>query len=122
MANEIEYPEHLQALLEKIMGNKNVYYQPPSDKKLTYPCIIYQLDGVKSKYAGNLPYNNAKRYAITYISRLPDMFVPDKIAMLPTSSFNRFYISENLNHYVYRIYFDDSPNNPTNLKEETNYV
>lgn len=112
MANAIEYPEHLQALLEEIKGDKNVFFQPPAESKLTYPCIIYQLDGVKPEYADNRPYNIAKRYSVTYISRLPDMYIPDKISMLPTASFSRFYISDNLNHYVYRLYFDDSPNNP----------
>lgn len=110
-ANNTEYPEELQFLLEQLLGSTNVYYQPPEDKKLEYPCIVYQLDGVKTEYANNLPYWNAKRYLITYIDRYPDMYIPDKIALLRTASFNRFFVSDNLNHWVYRVYFDAHPNN-----------
>lgn len=109
--NNTEYPEELQALLEEILGTKYVYFQPPKDKQMTYPCIVYQLDGVKTSYGDNRPYANHKRYLITYIDRNPDMYIPDKIALLPTASFNRFYIQDNLNHWAYRVYFDAHPNN-----------
>lgn len=109
--NNTEYPEELQFLLEQLLGTTNVYFQPPDDKQLVYPCIVYQLDGVKTKYAGNLPYWNAKRYLITYIDRRPDMYIPDKIAQLRTASFNRFFVQDNLNHWAYRVYFDAYPNN-----------
>ena len=113
--NNIEYPEELQFLLEEILQTRNVYFQTPEDKQLVYPCIVYQLDGVKSIYADSRPYNNAKRYLVTYISKTPDMYVPDKIALLPTASFNRYFVQKNLNHWSYRVYFDSRPNN---LKEE----
>lgn len=109
--NNTEYPEELQFLLEDLLGNKNVYYQPPEDKQLEYPCIVYQLDGVKSTYGDNYPYLNHKRYLVTYIDRSPDMYIPDKIAQLRTASFNRFFKQDNLNHWAYRIYFDAHPNN-----------
>ena len=109
--NATEYPEELQFLLEGLLGSTNVYYQPPEDKKLEYPCIVYQLDGIKSTYGDNIPYWNAKRYLVTYIDQRPDMYIPDKIGSLPTASFNRAFVSDNLNHWAYRIYFDAKPNN-----------
>lgn len=109
--HNVEYPEELQFLLENLLGSKNVYFQPPSTTKINYPCIIYQLDYVRSVYANNLPYNNAKRYALTYVSKSPDQYIPDKIGLLPMCSFSRLYISDNLNHYVYKLYFDAKPNN-----------
>lgn len=110
-SHKIEYPEELQQELETLLGSRNVYFQPPSDKKLSYPCIVYQLDYVRTRYANDLPYNNAKRYLVTYIDKSPDMYIPDKIAMYPTASFNRFYISDNLNHWAYRLYYAAYPNN-----------
>lgn len=109
--HNIEYPEELQALLEDLLGSSNVYFQPPEDKKLSYPCIVYQLEYVKTVYADSRPYNNSKRYLVTYIDRSPDQYVPDKIGMLPMSSFNRFYIADKLNHWAYRLHFDAKPNN-----------
>lgn len=110
-SHNIEYPEELQFLLENLLGSKNVYFQPPSTTKINYPCIIYQLDYVRSIYANNLPYNNSKRYTLTYVSKSPDQYIPDKIGLLPMCSFNRSYISDNLNHYSYKLYFDAQPNN-----------
>lgn len=109
--NNTEYPEELQAILEDLLGSEHVYFQPPGDKKLDYPCIVYQLDGVKTDYADNYPYNNHKRYLITYISQRPDMYIPDKIAQMKTASFNRFFVQDNLNHWAYRVYFTSIPNN-----------
>lgn len=109
--HQLEYPEELQALLEELLGSKNVYFQPPSDRKLSYPCIVYQLDIVRSIYADSIPYNNAKRYSVTYIDKSPDQYIPDKIGQLPMSSFSRFYVADNLNHYSYRLFFDAKPNN-----------
>lgn len=109
--NNIEYPEELQTLLEQILGSRNVYFQPPKDKKLQYPCFVYQLDGIKAEYADGIPYQRGKRYLITYIDKSPDQFIPDKIGAMPTAQFNRFYVGDNLNHTAYRIYFDAKPNN-----------
>lgn len=106
-----EYPEELQFLLETLLESKNVYFQPPSNIKLSYPCIVYKLDHINIKYAGNLPYRNAKRYSVTYVDKSPDQYIPDKIGELPTASFDRFYVADNLNHYAYRLYFDAKPNN-----------
>lgn len=109
--HELEYPEELQFLLEEILGSKNVYFQPPSDRKISYPCIVYQLDYIKPTFSDNIVYGNRKRYSVTYIDRSPDQYIPDKIGLLPMCSFVRFYISDNLNHYMYRLYFDAKPNN-----------
>lgn len=109
--HNLEYPEELQALLEETIGSRNVYFQPPADKKLTYPCIVYQLDYIITSYANNLPYIPKKRYAVTYIDKSPDQYIPDKIGKLPFTAFSRFYVADNLNHYVYKMFFEASPNN-----------
>lgn len=94
-----------QTILERILGSKNVYFQPPSNRKLTYPCIIYQLDRIAGRHADNLPYSRRKAYQVTWVGSNPDDDTPDKIGTLPESSFVRFYISDNLNHHVYRVYW-----------------
>lgn len=104
---EIKYPEKLQALLEDILGSRNVYFQPPSDKRLSYPCIMYELDYVNTSFANNKPYTMTKRYSITYIDKLPDMTIPDKIGALPMCTFSRFYTTEDFNHYIYKLYFEE---------------
>lgn len=110
-SHNLEYPEELQFLLENLLGSSNVYFQPPENVQIKYPCIVYQLDYINTIYADSIPYNNRKRYSVTYISKSPDQFIPDKIMSLPMCSFDRFYVSDNLNHTSFRLYFDAKPNN-----------
>jgi len=72
---------------------------------MNYPAIVYQRDDVDTVFAGNLPYRHTKRYEVTVIDRDPDSPIPDRIAALPLSSFNRHFVTENLNHDVYTLYF-----------------
>lgn len=83
----------------------HVYFQPPTNIQLEYPCIIYKRDFADTKFANDKPYNNTKRYMVTIIDRDPDSGIPEKVAAMPMSLFNRFYTADNLNHDVYNVYF-----------------
>lgn len=93
----------LHALLQTI--TEHVYFQPPENVKLMYPCITYQRDFAETKFADNEPYDVTKRYMVTVIDRDPDSEIPDRVAELPRSSFNRFYTADGLNHDVYQVFF-----------------
>jgi len=95
--------QQLQALLKALCDN--VYFQPPSNVTMQYPCIVYQRDTADSRFAGNKLYRYTKRYRVTFISRDPDDDVPDKIAALPLCSFDRSFVADNLHHDVFRLYF-----------------
>jgi hypothetical protein len=94
-------------LLHQILETftENVYFQPPSNIQLKYPCIIYKRDFADTKFADDKPYNHTKRYMITIIDQNPDSDIPDKVASMPMSLFNRFYTADNLNHDVYSVFF-----------------
>lgn len=83
----------------------NVYFQPPTNVQLSFPCIVYKRDYANTGFADDRPYTHYKRYQITVIDRNPDSNIPEKIAMLPMSIFNRFYTANDLNHDVYSLYF-----------------
>jgi len=95
----------LQSLLESLLGSSNVYFQPPANVQMKYPCIVYSRDKADTKFANNNPYRHTKRYQVTVIDRDPDSGIPDKIAALPMSAFNRFFTADNLNHDVYTLFF-----------------
>nr|DAS36933.1 MAG TPA: tail completion protein [Caudoviricetes sp.] len=95
----------LQEILEKILGSRSVYFQPPSSIRLTYPCIIYELQDRDTKYADNAPYRHIKCYAVTHISRDPDDPTPDKIANLSGCDTDRMFQRDGLNHQTFRLYF-----------------
>lgn len=93
----------LHALLESI--TEHVYFQPPTNFLMDYPCIVYQLDAGRSEFADDVPYRYTKRYAVTVIDRDPDSPIPDRVAALQTASMNRFFVADNLNHTVFNLYF-----------------
>lgn len=95
----------LQALLENLLGSRNVYFQPPTTLKMEYPCIVYRRDMIDMKYADNEPYAHKKRYQITIIDRDPDNSIHDQVAKLPLCSYDRFFIADNLNHDVFNLFF-----------------
>jgi hypothetical protein len=95
----------LQTLLEGVLGSNSVYFQPPSNLQIVYPCIVYAHDNAKTEFAGNRPYSRTKRYQVTYIDRNPDSRTPDSIAQLPFSNLNRVFTADNLHHYVFNLYF-----------------
>lgn len=95
----------LQTLLRILLGSNNVYFQPPANVQMKYPCIVYGRDFASVRHAANVPYIHTKRYQVTVITQDPDSDIPDKIAALPMSSFQRFYAVDNLNHDVFDLFF-----------------
>lgn len=101
MGNRLE----LQYELEELLGSENVYYQPPESKKMNYPAIVYAKDKISPRKADDLNYIKTTRYQITVIDRLPDNPVIDKLLNLPYCSYDRFFVSDNLNHDVLTLYY-----------------
>lgn len=93
----------LQSLLELI--TPHVYFQPPPNTALEYPCIVYSRDGSRSEYAENALYLHMKRYMLTVIDRNPDSELADRVEEMSFCHFDRFYATENLNHYVFTLFF-----------------
>ena len=84
----------------------NVYYQPPTGTKIKYPCIIYERSSVLSTFADNRKYLNTMSYTITVIDKDPDSDIPNKVNDTFTMcEWQRHYVSDNLNHDVFFIYF-----------------
>lgn len=88
----------------KAEARKHVYYQPPASVKLSYPCVVYKLEDMPIIHADNLPYHHDHSYLLTVIDRDPESVVREKMAELPTCKFVRFFVADNLNHYVFRVY------------------
>lgn len=97
--------KELNCLLRDLIGSDNVYFQPPESIQMKYPCIVYELDNINPIYADDLTYKVWKSYQITLITKDPDSCLIDKVSYLPRIHFNRFYTSDNLNHYVFTMYY-----------------
>jgi hypothetical protein len=101
MARRLE----LQELLEDLLGSSNVYFQPPPNVQMAYPCVVYHLDNISSQHAGDRPYVQDDRYQLTIIHEDPDNDIREKVAALPRCLFLRFFTANKLNHYVFILYF-----------------
>lgn len=95
----------LQSKLEALLGNRNVYYQPPASLKMKYPAIRYDKSNISSKYANDAKYSNFTQYELIVIDNHPDNEVINKILELPLTSYERHYTADNLHHDVITIYY-----------------
>lgn len=93
----------LQALLESIIGSKNVYFQPPTSAKMQYPAIRYRLSNIDNTHANDGVYASRKQYEIIVIDYDPDSQFVDKVNQIQSADFNRHYVADNLNHWVFTI-------------------
>jgi hypothetical protein len=93
----------LQKLLSDI--TQNVYFQPPPEFKMQYPCIVYHVDRFHIRSADNTTYKTERQYMITVITQDPDSDIPEKVAKLPRSMYDRHFNTSNLNHDVFSIIF-----------------
>lgn len=91
-------------MFENILGSRNVYFQPPPSVKIKYPAIVYSLDTIEVDHANNRLYKKIPKYTATLIDTNPSSEYLVKIMNLPYSKFDRFYTSDNLNHFVFTIY------------------
>lgn len=72
---------------------------------MRYPAIVYQLDDILPEFADDIPYRLSTRYQLTAIIKEPDSDIPMKLAAIPGCKFDRFYVSDNLNHYAFNLNF-----------------
>jgi hypothetical protein len=95
----------LQALLEVILESRNVYFQPPPDFQMQYPCIVYERTRLETEFADNVPYSHKVGYQITVIDPNPDSDIYKKVAQLPMCRYDRNFKANKLNHDVLNLFF-----------------
>ena len=101
MGQRLELHEELCAAL----GSRNVYFQPPTGFKMSYPCIVYEREKIESGHADNKPYLLTNRYSVTVIDKDPESPIPNRIVAFSQCSHNRHFISDNLHHDVFTLYY-----------------
>lgn len=93
-------------LHDVLMGiAENVYFQPPPKDQMRYPCILYALDSSSEQHANNELYRDALRYQVTVVDRDPDTEIVAEVRRLPYTAFDRFFAADDLNHYVFTLFF-----------------
>lgn len=97
--------KQLHKIFANIEGVEKVYFQPPESVKMVYPCIRYATNSDFNRRADNILYNHRIMYLVTVIDKNPDSIIPDALRVLPYCEFERSYIADNLNHWVFTIYY-----------------
>lgn len=96
----------LQTELEELMGNRNVYYQPPSNIKMEYPCIRYTWSKIKPEYANNHIYDYTRAYELIVIDQRKDSTIPETLLLyFPYISMGRIFESDGLWHFTMLLYY-----------------
>lgn len=96
---------NLQDLLEKLLGSQEVYFQPPESVKMSYPAIRYTLSGINNDFANNQSYRQKRKYELIVMDYNPDGTIFLEVSQLPYCRFIRHYKKDNLNHYVFELYY-----------------
>lgn len=97
-------------------GEDHCYFEPPTDKQLRYPCIIYNYTNDDDNFADNIHYMSFKRYTVTIIDEDPDSKIPDRFKETFTYyTSDRNFATEGLSHFVFTLFY-----NGPRIKEESN--
>lgn len=72
---------------------------------MNYPAIVYSLDDIDPVYANGGVYLSLIKYSVIVIDDDPDTEIVGKVSTLPLCRFVRPYVSNNLNHYVFELYY-----------------
>lgn len=97
--------EAFQASLQGLVGDIPVYYMPPENIKMTYPCFVIELDKPDNLYANGRVYNTFTKFVLKYITRKVDDEIIDRLFdNMKYVSFDRAYTADNLRHYVFNVH------------------
>lgn len=106
MDRRLLFDEELRALLQEVLGYVNIYYEPDESTRMKYDAIVYKQMTMKIMYANDRTYNATDCYQVIAVSRDPDSPLPRAIQMrFPMCAPSTKYMSENLYHFPFTIYF-----------------
>lgn len=84
----------------------NVYFQPPSNIKMVYPCIVYNKTGKNRHFADNVVYLSQQGYRLMVIESDPDSVIADNIEThFKHCLIDQYYTVDNLNHTTLSLYY-----------------
>lgn len=80
-----------------------IYFRPPTNMTLQYPCVVYTTTQFPRNFANDTTYVSGETYEVSFISPNPGSDDHKRLQTIPYASHIRSYVSDNLVHDVYRI-------------------
>jgi hypothetical protein len=89
-------------------GDRHTYFQPPPEVSnngptITYPAIVYSLNGIDNKHANNEVYGQSHSFKVIVIDYDSDSPIAAKVSRLRGCRFDTSYTKDHLNHFVYTL-------------------
>lgn len=98
--------ESLQNELKTLLGSNHVYFQPPPNLRMHYPCFLVERAGISGFAADNKNYLYTKQYRVTYISNEEDPDMIDTVMKhFQMCSYGKPFVTDNLYHDPFIIYW-----------------
>lgn len=97
--------QELQLIFEGILGSTEVYFQASEGKAMSYPAIKFKKSTIENKHADNEVYIQSQYYEIVVMDSNPDRDIAGVVSKLPRCRQNTQYVTDNLYHDVFTIYF-----------------
>lgn len=99
-------PSRLELHSELLTFLPNVYFQPPSNIQMKYPCIVYNKTPKNKLTANNGVYSSTQGYQVMIIENNPDSDVADRIeSHFQYCAITQYYAVDNLNHTTITLYY-----------------
>lgn len=96
----------LQRKLESLGdATHKVYYQPPDDLNIIYPCIIYERSNIKNTSADDAVYQQSYSYNIIVAEQSPVSALVEDVSKLAGIRFLNHYIRNKIIYDSFTISF-----------------
>lgn len=94
----------LKEQLEELLGTEHVYFQPPENLKMSYPCFVYERRTGDNANANDSVYRFTQTYDLTYISKNPDDGMVEKVMRkFPGVRYDRHFTYGNIHHDTFYL-------------------
>lgn len=104
MLNEKDRRYQLNEYLKAFLPN--VYFQPPANIRMIYPCIVYSKSQRQTLYASDDIYQGRQLYSVTVITKNPDSPIPLELEhAFQYATIQNYLVVEGLHQTTLRIYY-----------------
>lgn len=103
-ASNLPHVDAFIRTLKEDIGISNVYFEPPENYKMRYPCVRFQRRRYEPTRADNGVYVLYESFDVVLIYREPDSPLPARMMTLPMCQHDRHYTANNLSHDAFVVY------------------
>ena len=96
----------LQNELKELLGSDNVYFQPPTNLRMQFPCFVFSRGSGKQTFSDNKTHQFTKRYTVTHIGYDPDPDIIEAVVRhFQMCTYDQHFVKDNLQHDTFSLYW-----------------